>query len=355
LNIIQSSLFYIYRNDEKYKSGQLHCRNLQKKILFHGTKSKAISNILAGHFRHANVHIFGKGVYFTDLIDYAWYYGSESENNRENFYAMPKVKDSFSFIASEVYYDKSKFDQVYDNKKRDDEVPNNGIRYAWVDHTSRAISKKNLQNYKGFIGTEYLVTNWDQILPLLNVTVERVEFLIVWRDNNFEISNPNGYSQYQEMYDWNHKIKKYAAFNLKTKIYYFSQSNAALNFIKRKKYNKIILISNGGNDRIGFINNARKIIGNNTISLITCFVAKNYLDIVKKSENILLNSKHYNCIKEFLNFSTNKNINELKNLQKEVELHLKSLDNSFRFQPINNKAFNFPNFKEIGTFSEIRF
>ena len=157
------------------------------------------------------------------------------------------------------------------------------------------------------------------------------------------------------MYDWNHKIKKYAAFNLKTKIYYFSQSNAALNFIKRKKYNKIILISNGGNDGIGFINNARKIIGNNTISLITCFVAKNYLDIVKKSENILLNSKHYNCIKEFLNFSTIKNINALKNLQKEVELHLKSLDNSFRFQPINNKAFNFPNFKEIGTFSEIRF
>jgi hypothetical protein len=143
------------------------------------------------------VHIFGKGVYFTDLIDYAWYYGSESENNRENFYAMPKVKDSFSFIVSEVYYDKSKFDQVYDNKKRDDEVPNNGIRHACVDHTSRAISKNNLQNYKEFIGTEYLVTNWDQILPLLNVTVERVEFLIVWRDNNFEISNPNGYSQYQ--------------------------------------------------------------------------------------------------------------------------------------------------------------
>ena len=27
--------------------------------------------------------INGKGVYFTDLLDYAWYYGGES--NRENF------------------------------------------------------------------------------------------------------------------------------------------------------------------------------------------------------------------------------------------------------------------------------
>ena len=87
---LQNSIFeyntkfiaYIYRDDEKYKSGKLHCNNLQKKILFHGTKSKAISNILAGHFRHANVHIFGKGVYFTDLIDYAWYYGSESDTDR---------------------------------------------------------------------------------------------------------------------------------------------------------------------------------------------------------------------------------------------------------------------------------
>ena len=347
---------YIYRNDEKYKSGKLHCNNLQKKILFHGTKSKAISNILAGHFRHANVHIFGQGVYFTDLIDYAWYYGSESDtDNRANFYGIPKIKDSFSFIVSEVYYDESKFEQVYDNEKINDEVPKNGIRHACVGPDSAAIPKNQLKNYKGFIGTEYLITNWDQILPLLNVTVERVEFLIVWRDNNFDMTNPNGYSEFQEMYDFNQRIKKYASFNLKTKIYYFDQSDEALNFIKRKKYNKIILISNGGNNGIGFINNARKIIGSNTISIITCFVAQNYLEIVRNSENILINSKYYNCMKEFLHFSTTKNINALKNLQKNIEANLKNLDNSFQFKDINNNAFNFPKFKEEGTFSQINF
>ena len=49
------------------------------------------------------------------------------------------------------------------------------------------------------------------------------------------------------MYDYNHRIKKYPAFNLKTIIYYFNESNEALNFIKRKKYNKIILITNEAN------------------------------------------------------------------------------------------------------------
>ena len=83
------------------------------------------------------------------------------------------------------------------------------------------------------------------------------------------------------MYDFNIKIKKYAAFNLITKIYYFSETNEALSFIKRKKYNKIILITNGANNGIGFINEARKIIGSNTISLITCYVVKKYMDIVK--------------------------------------------------------------------------
>ena len=79
------------------------------------------------------------------------------------------------------------------------------------------------------------------------------------------------------------------------------------------------------------------------------------MDIAKKSENLLLSSKYYNCIKEFLNFATNKNIDEIKNLQKNVENHLKNIDNSFSFKKINNNAFNFPHFKSGGNFSEIKF
>ena len=56
-----------------------------------------------------------------------------------------------------------------------------------------------------------------------------------------------------------------------------NESNEALNFINRKKYNKIILITNGGNNGEDFITNARKIIGKDTIVLITCYAANNHL------------------------------------------------------------------------------
>ena len=347
---------YIYRNDNQYLDGKCGCRNMVKKIVFHGTKSEFISSILASEFRLANVHIFGIGTYFSDLLDYIWYYAAENDgNNRDNFYKIPKVKDSFSFVASEIYYDSTMFEQVYDTTKRDVKVPKNGIRHALVGSDSAAISQSELPGYKGFIGTEYVITETSQILPLLNVTVERVESLIVWRDNNFNPSNPNGYSNFNEMLDFNLKIKKYAAFNFKTKIYYFYDSNEALNFIKRKKYNKIILITNGANDGIGFINNARQIIGNNTISLVTCYMAQYYMSIVKNNENILLNSKHHDCIKEFLNLAINQNINALRNLQNQIETKLKEIDNSFCFQPINTNAFYFPKFKDSGEFSELSF
>ena len=159
-----------------------------------------------------------------------------------------------------------------------------------------------------------MISNKNQILPLLSVTVERVEYLIVWRDCNFNSSNPNNYSGFEKMLVYNNEIKNYASFNLKTKIYYFNESNEALEFIKRKKYNKIILITNGGNDGCKFIENSRKIIGNNTISMISCFVATNYLKDVKKMENVLLNSRYCDCMKDFLKIVCNENLNEMKKI-----------------------------------------
>ena len=363
---LQNSIFeyntkfiaYTYRNDEEYRTGKLHCDNLKEKIVFHGTKSLYISSILASQFKLAGTHCFGNGVYFTDLLDYVWFYAAEIEedgNKFDNIGIIPNVKDSFSFIASEIYYDNSKFEQVYDEEKENEDVPEDGVRHICVDFGGNAISKQKLKEYKGFIGTEYVITNQKQILPLLSITLERVEYLIVWRDNNFNPSNPNNYDCFDEMLNYNNQIKKYAAFNLKTKIYYFNESDEALKFIKRKKFNKIILISNGGNNGIGFINDARKIIGNSTISLITCFQAENYMDTIKNTENILLNSKCFDCIKEFLYFSISENIEKLNNLQKEIEIELQDYDDSFTFKEINKNAFIFPNFIKEGNFNEISF
>ena len=348
---------YIYRYDENYNSGQLRCRNIEKKILFHGTNSKSISLILGSHFNKSKIHIFGPGIYFSDLLDYTWYYADDSgkQGSRKNFNNIPKIHDSFSFIVANVYYDKDKFDQVYDCTKKNIEVPEFGIRHILVDYRGAPIPKNQLDNYSKFKGTEYLIPNTNQILPLLSVTVERVKYLIVWRDNNFNESNPNGYSTFNKMLEYNREIENFASLNLKTKIYYFNESEEALEFIKRKKYNKIILITNGANDGPNFINNARRIIGSNTIALITCYVAQKYLKIVQNMENVLLNSAFCNCMKQFLNIVCNENLKEIKNLQKEIEKKYQELDNSFNFKELTKNAFNFPKFKESGNFEDLDF
>ena len=172
---------YIYRKDEKYNSALLSCRNIERKILFHGTDSVAISGILSSHFWDSKVHVFGPGIYFSDSLDYVWYYADENDN-RKNFFNIPKINDSFSFVVVNVFYDKYKFDQVYDGQKRDIPVPDYGIRHALVNFMSAPIPQNQLKYYNNrFIGTEYLISNRNQILPLLSVTVERVKYLIVWR------------------------------------------------------------------------------------------------------------------------------------------------------------------------------
>ena len=348
---------YIYRYDENYNSGLLRCGNIEKKILFHGTNSHCISRILASHFKNSNYHYFGPGIYFSDLLDYTWFYADDSGDAgcKSNFLKIPGIKDTFSFIVVNVYYDKNKFEQVYDRAKENIEVPEFGIRHILVDYKGNAIRKDLLDNYSKFKGTEYLITNINQILPLLSITVERVKYLIVWRDNNFNESNPNGYSIFDKMLEYNREIENFASLNLKTKIYYFNESDKALEFIKRKKYNKIILITNGANDGPNFINNARRIIGNNTIALITCYVAQKYLKIVQNMENVLLNSAFCNCMKQFLNIVCNENLKEITNFQKEIEKKYQELDNSFNFKEITKNAFYFPKFKESGTFGDLDF
>ena len=121
-----------------------------------------------------------------------------------------------------TYFDKNKFEQVYDCCKREIPFSDYGIWHILVDYNSSPIPKNNLNYYNNkFKGTEYLVSNRNQILPLLSVTVERVKYLIVWRDNNFNKSNPNNYSNFEEMLKYNNNnIKDYASFNLKTKIFF---------------------------------------------------------------------------------------------------------------------------------------
>ena len=72
------SLIIIERKDfNKFKKERENCPNRVDKILYHGTQIGPISSILTGLFKKSETQSYqhGKGIYFTDLLDYCWFYG----------------------------------------------------------------------------------------------------------------------------------------------------------------------------------------------------------------------------------------------------------------------------------------
>ena len=102
--IMEREDFQIFEKERK------NCPNRVDRILYHGTSIEPISCILTGYFRKSTERCYqhGKGVYFTDMLDYCWFYGG-AESNRSNKNKIPKIGDTFTFIASAIYYDKTGF------------------------------------------------------------------------------------------------------------------------------------------------------------------------------------------------------------------------------------------------------
>ena len=100
--------------------------------------------ILSSHFRENRFCLYGRGVYFTDSLDYCSYYSDNNESlggRMENFGKIPSVGESFSCVGSEIYYDESKIEYVYDFEKTNCEVQKNGIRVSIVDFETRIMKK----------------------------------------------------------------------------------------------------------------------------------------------------------------------------------------------------------------------
>ena len=348
-------IFIVDKDDSIYKQEKMKCKNRQVKYLFHGTKVDSITSILSSQFRDANkFHIFGIGVYFTDMLDYAWYYAGEKE--RQNFGKIPKVGETFSVVVSEIYYNKSKLEKVYDNRKIDMKVETNGIRCVNVNWKSKAIKKKNLSHHKGFIGNEFLVTNKNQILPLYCITFKRVEYLVIWRDYNFNTKNPNSYDNktFNNMQIFHKKIKNILANELNCKIYYLNNSEEALNLIDLKKYNKIIIITNSNNNAEDFIYKGRQLIGSDTIVGISTYnTGKNYKMIQKIHNAFLLNGLDFH--KKFFYNAINNDVKSLINLKDEINNYYSSKLEDFNLANIDDTLLKFPNFKNDGLFEALTF
>ena len=208
-------LVVVNKDDQRkiYEKEKNQCPNCETKILFHATEIQFSSNILTSNFKIGKDNWYGSGIYFADQFDYVKYY----YKREDNFATIPKLNDSFNIIVSEIYYDKTKLKQIYDdhlhlvlnNTPTDEElktkykkysVEKNGIHYIEVDGGSGLVLNGKNEVYNDgskkfekiskdrFIGREYCITCKEQIYPLYGLNFQRVDCCVIWRDSNFENS-----------------------------------------------------------------------------------------------------------------------------------------------------------------------
>ena len=165
------SLVIMEREDfERFENERKKCPNREDSILFHGTNIEPISCILTGIFKKSieSGYQHGKGVYFTDLLDYCWFYGGT--NNRINKNKIPKINETFTLIACSTYYDRNGFRQVYDEKYT---PKKNEINFAYAREDFSTI--EGYPNKHRFYGTEYVIWDLNQICPFIGMKLKRKE------------------------------------------------------------------------------------------------------------------------------------------------------------------------------------
>ena len=248
-------------------------------------------------------------------------------------------------IFCSVYYNKNGFRKVIDCNHTPSK---NEINFAYAGAEFETLINPD---FKKFVGTEYVILDLEQICPFMSARLIRNEFCVIWRDSNFS-SKPIYNNEFDAIFKkfLNERIKYIKQF-AKYNIYPCETSEEALKLVERKKYNKIILISNIGNDLGGkkLVTEARKIIGNDVIAL---FLAYNvdHLKWVKNYKNALFfNDPEF--YEEYLQcFEKSNYIKEnIKSLIKKMENHYKI---TFKF---DDNFLNFPKFRVIGKYSDLSF
>ena len=267
------------------------CQNTIKKYLFHGTQIGPISSIITSGFFYSRKPFYGMGVYFSDMLDYVSFYsgGDNLDNRRANFGKILPINSTFSCVGAEVFYNKLFLKKIYDftlnvkelnhfptyeeikKEYKDYMIKKHGVHYARVEPNQGQVRNQEdiIKDKKEgrFIGTEYAITEMEQILPLYGLTFKRKEYFVIWRDPNFQGDNPfSDYLRERKLF-----IYKYAKMN----AYFESSTEKALEIIKKKKFNKIILISSIGLDLSGkkFVEIARQILG---FDVVVLFFSKNH-------------------------------------------------------------------------------
>ena len=363
---------YEQANRTRYLTARGQCPNPEIKYLFHGTQIDPIAKIISGGFLYTRKPFYGMGIYFSDMLDYVSFYcgGKDFYTRRDLFGKTLPVNSTFSCIAAEVFYSKDEYKEIYDfsylvkelnhfptyeemeRDYGDKMVPMNGVHFARVEPNQGQVRNKEdiiSDKRKGkFIGTEYVITEKDQILPLYGLTFKRNEYFVLWRDPNFQGENLfSNYLKERKLF-----IYKYAKMN----AYFESSTEKALEIIKMKKFNKIILISSIGLDLSGkrFVEVAREILG---FDVVVLFFSQNesHLSWLQNFPNAL----YTNDATFYRDYILNYNEKGLLSLKKRIENHykikLKFTDDFLKFPKfINKKEYDdiifeerCPNFKKV--------
>ena len=298
------SLVVIDRPDyDTFEKEREKCPNRVDRLLLHWTQIHPISCILTGVFHKSEVSGYqhGKGVYFTDSLDNCWFYGGEA-NKRGNINIIPNIGKTFTAVTSLVYYDKKGFLKVNDYQTRL-QPGKNEINFAYAGCILETIINPD---YTKFVGTEYVVWDLDQICPLISIRFRREEYCVIWRDDNFSKKAVWGNEFDETFKNYLKERMKYIKQTSKYNIYPCETTEEALQLVKRKKYNKIILLSNVGKNRVGeqFVDEARKIIGNEVLVLFVAYMT-DHLNWIKEKKNALFCNKS-EFYEEYLDCFTDK-------------------------------------------------
>ena len=270
------------------------------------------------------------------------------------------MNSTFSFIASEVFYDKNKFRQIKDmslsvpelghfpsydelkTKYSEKMIEPNGIHFIRVKDDGNPLTERDFFDKKSkgeFLGNEYVITEKYQIFPIYSLTVKRNEYFVLWRDPNFK--GENDFSDYLK------ERKLFCLEKAHMNIYFESSTEEALKFLLQRQYNKVILITSIGLDLSGkrFVEIARKIFGFNLMVLFFS-VNKTHLKWIQKFQNCLYTNKS-NFYEEYI---TNFNKDGLEKLKKDVEKQYK-----ITLMKFSENFLSYPNFKNEGDFSSLDF
>ena len=326
-------------NNKDYFIHFENCPNREIKYLFQE---------IQGGQKNTKKQFYGLGTYFTDKIDYISYY-----QEKQNF------KESFSCNISQIYYNKNLKQNILDfryyaqdSSQTNKKVIKNGIHIIKVKADSRQIiNEQDLNKEKlngNFIANEYVISEKEQILPLFNLDFNKNQDLIIWRDPSYGANTP-----FEIMFKFS---KLYIYENYKMNLYFENSLEKALELVKRKKFNKIILISNIGKDLSGkrFVEISRNLFG---FPIIILFFSNNpsHLSWLKDFPNVLF-TNNKNIIQQYIMNYNEKGILALKNeIEKINNIKLKFTNDFFSYKYIikNNNYKNIifeeinPHFRKV--------